>query len=908
MRVPDTVVSEGGLAGEDGVPLRARFGAIQWLIFCGVALVIAITLGTVYLVLQSRDRALQAAERELASSAMLLSRHFDQQLTDLQRIQDDVLDYMRVEGVDTKEAFGSRMSSAAIHEMLRTRLAALPHVGALNLFNAQGWLINSSEVWPVPDVTIVDRRFFRDFTSGQAASEVMVEPVLSKVTGNWTIILARRILGKNGELIGFATRGVEPRHFEDFAASLALNSESAVLMIHRDGTIIARYPHDDGLIGRNIASTILFKKVLALGGNASGRFTSMIQGEEQVGSVRPMLNFPVLIVATTSVSNALADWWAQTKLQICVALLAVIVVIVSIRLIVRQLKRQHRAAEWQLAQKGQHLDIAINNLTQGLLLFDAWGHLVICNRRYIDMFGLSPDVVKPGCHLRELIRHRQELGSFTGDVDAYCERFLNPKNDEVRDTVLSVPDGRTMRVVYRRSGDGGWAATMEDVTERTRFEARIEHLAHYDALTDLPNRTLFQRHAEKMLAQVGSAQFAILYIDLDEFKGINDSLGHLVGDELLKAVSLRLRDCVGGDDFVARLGGDEFAILQSGVARKDEVSALIAKIYSALRTPFECHGHRLSSDASIGVAMAPRDGNDPLGLLKSADLAMYAAKAAGRRTFRFFEGGMETEANLRRELDQDLRTALREGGFEVHYQPLVDLAGGGIIGCEALVRWRHPLRGLVSPVEFIPLAEETGLIQQIGQWVLQTACAEASTWPSHVRLAVNVSPIQFKSQTLALNVATALADSGLDPRRLELEITEAVLIADDDAALATLNQLRDLGIHIALDDFGTGYSSLAYLQRFPFDKIKIDRSFVKELTDASGSSSIIRAVVDIAADRNMTTTAEGVETTRQLETVRALGCTHMQGYLFSAALPASEIRTMLGSGKPTADDAAATAV
>jgi diguanylate cyclase (GGDEF)-like protein len=825
-------------------------------------------------------------------------------MTDLQRIQDDVLDYMKTEGVDTKEAFGSRMSSPAVHEMLQTKLAALPHVGALNLFNAQGWLINSSEVWPIPDVTIVDRRFFRDFTSGQPAPDMIVEPVRSKVTGNWTTILARRILGKNGEIIGFASRGVEPHHFENFVASLALNSESAILMIHRDGTIIARYPHDDGLVGRNIASTPLFKRVMALGGNASGRFTSMIQGEERVGSIRPMTNFPIFIVATTTVSNALADWRVQTKLQFCAALLAIIVVIVTISLSVRQLKGQHRAAQRQLAEKGQHLDTAINNMTQGLLLFDASGHLVICNRRYIDMFGLSPDVVKPGCHLRDLIRHRKELGTFTGDVDAYCERFLNPKTDEVRDVVISVPDGRTMRLAI--SGRAMAAEPRRWRTSKSGPEARIEHLAHYDALTDLPNRTLFQRHAETMLAQVPSAQFAILYIDIDEFKGINDSLGHMVGDEFLKAVSLRMRDCVGADDFVARLGGDEFAILQSGVACADDVRALIAKVYSALRTSFGCHGLRLSSDASIGVAIAPRDGNDLLGLLKSADLAIYAAKAAGRRIYRFFEGGMETEANLRRQLEQDLRTALGEEGFEVHYQPLVDLASDGIIGCEALLRWRHPLRGLVSPAEFIPLAEETGLIQQIGQWVLQTACTEAATWPSHVRLAVNVSPIQFKSQTLALNVATALADSGLDPRRLELEITEAVLIDDDDAALATLNQLRELGVHIALDDFGTGYSSLRYLQRFPFDKIKIDRSFVKELIDASGSSSIIRAVVDIAADRNMTTTAEGVETTGQRETVRALGCTHMQGYLFSAALPAGEIRIMLGSAD--AVDEAASAV
>jgi EAL domain-containing protein (putative c-di-GMP-specific phosphodiesterase class I) len=283
---------------------------------------------------------------------------------------------------------------------------------------------------------------------------------------------------------------------------------------------------------------------------------------------------------------------------------------------------------------------------------------------------------------------------------------------------------------------------------------------------------------------------------------------------------------------------------------------------------------------------------------------MYAAKAAGRRTHRFFEPAMETQANLRRELEGDLRLALAEGGFEIHYQPLVDLRSDRITGCEALLRWRHPVRGMVSPAEFIPVAEETGLIEEIGQWVLRTACAEAAHWPADIRLAVNVSPIQFKSQTLPLKVAAALAETGLDPRRLELEITEAVLIADDDAALVALNQLRALGVHIALDDFGTGYSSLQYLQRFPFDKIKIDRGFVRELTENTGSSSIIRAVVSIAADRNMVTTAEGVETQQQRDIVQALGCTQMQGYLFSAARPAHEIRTMLGSRDMTAKDAA----
>ena len=573
-------------------------------------------------------------------------------------------------------------------------------------------------------------------------------------------------------------------------------------------------------------------------------------------------------------------------------------------LIVRQLRHQHAAAQRKLSEKSQHLDTAINNMTQGLLLFDSSGHLVICNRQYIDMFGLSPEVVKPGCHLSDLIRHRQERGSFVGDVDAYCARFLDPNGSLVQDTVTSTPDGRTIRLIFKRSPDGGWATTLEDVTEGRRDQARIEHLAHYDALTNLPNRSLFQRHAEGLLLETEGREFAILYIDIDEFKRINDTLGHLIGDEFLKGVAERLRQSVGPEDFIARLGGDEFAILQHGIASGEDVHALVARIYQALRTPFDCHGHQLSSDASIGIAIAPRDGSDLFDLLKNADLAMYAAKAAGRRTYRFFDPAMEQQANHRRELEADLRAALAQGAFELHYQPQVDLRSDRVTGCEALLRWRHPVRGMVSPADFVPVAEETGLIEEIGQWVLRTACAEAATWPADVRIAVNVSPIQFRSETLSLKVAAALSETGLDPRRLELEITEAVLIADDDAALATLNQLRALGVHIALDDFGTGYSSLQYLQRFPFDKIKIDRSFVKEVTRNSSSASIIRAVVSIAADRNMVTTAEGVETAQQRETVQTLGCTQMQGFLFSAARPAQEIRTLLASGDAGVDAAA----
>ena len=887
-----------------GTPWRIKLSAIQWLILSAAALVIAITLGTGYFAMQYRERALEVAERELNNSALLLSRHFDQQLLDLQHVQEDVVTSMRADGVHTADDFERKMSTLSAHELLRTKLSVLPYVGALNLWSAKGALINSSEMWPVADSAITDRRYYREFMSGEPTPDVIVEAVVSKVTKVWTTVFARKIIGRKGEIIGFAVRGVEPSHFENFVASLALDSGTAISMIHRDGTVIARYPKDDRMIGQNVANSAGFQRALAVDGNISGRFTSERFLDDKVGAVKSLEHFPILIVATTKTSAALHDWRAQTRLQFFAAAAAVIVVIGMVFLIVRQLRRQHAAAQRKLSEKSQHLDTAINNMTQGLLLFDSSGRLVICNRQYIDMFGLSTDVVKPGCHLRDLIRYRQQLGSFVGDVDAYCARFLDPTGNLVQDTVTSTPDGRTIRLIYKRSPDGGWATTLEDVTEVRRDQARIEHLAHYDALTDLPNRTMLQRHAEELLRDGEGRPFAIFYIDIDEFKRINDTLGHLIGDEFLKGVAERLRQSVGPEDFIARLGGDEFAILQRGIVNAEDVQALVARVYRALRTPFDCHGHQLSSDASIGIAIAPRDGSDLFDLLKNADLAMYAAKAAGRRTYRFFDPAMEQQANHRRELEADLRAAVAQGGLELHYQPQVDLHSDRVTGCEALLRWRHPVRGMVSPADFVPVAEETGLIEEIGQWVLRTACAEAASWPANVRIAVNVSPIQFRSETLSLKVASVLSETGLDPRRLELEITEAVLIADDDAALATLNQLRALGVHIALDDFGTGYSSLQYLQRFPFDKIKIDRSFVKEVTRNSSSASIIRAVVSIAADRDMVTTAEGVETLQQRETVQNLGCTQMQGFLFSAARPAQEIRALLASSQAGVEAAA----
>jgi diguanylate cyclase (GGDEF)-like protein len=888
-----------------GSALLRRLGLkgdpIQILILCGGLLITAIALGTVLITIHFRDRAIESSKRELENTVLLVTRHFDQQFDDLQGVQNDVMIYMKSANITTDQTYKSLMSGIDVHRMLRTKLSSLPYVGGLNLFDAEGKLINSSETWPVPDISIADRPHFQVLNSTAGQTAVLAEPVISRVTGAWTAIFSRKVLGRNGEFLGIISRGVEPVHFENFFASLALGERATISMIHRNGTVLAHYPRNDTVVGQNLATSKVFQGILSSGGSSTGRYISPIDGEDQLGSARRLSAAPVMIVATTSMGAALHDWREQTKYQIIGATLATLVILATLFLIVRRLNQQHHSAELKLAQKSQHLDTAINNMTQGLLLFDSSSRLVVCNQRFIDMFQLSSDIVKPGCHFREVIQHRKDNGTFEGDVDAYCASFLRSvMEDSTLETVLTTPDGRSIQILVQKSADGGWASTLEDITERKRSEERIAHLAHYDALTDLPNRVMFRQQLESEIATLkGGAKFAILYIDIDEFKSINDTLGHAVGDELLKIVAMRLRRCVGNSGFVARLGGDEFAIVQTGIAHHDDVRNLVLPLYDAIRQPYECFGNQLTTDASIGIALAPADGNDLDELLRHADLAMYSAKAAGRRTYRFFEPAMDEGAKARRALEQDLRKALSDGGLEVHYQPVVDITSNEVSGCEALLRWRHPHRGMISPAEFIPIAEETGLINELGDWVLRTACAEAASWPSPTMLAVNVSPVQFASQTLALRVAGALAASGLPASRLELEITETVLIRDDEAALAILHQLRSIGVRIALDDFGTGYSSLSYLQRFPFDKVKIDRSFIRDIASPGGSSSIVQAVVTIAAARDMITTAEGVETTGQLDVLRTLGCTQMQGYLFSAARPSQDIRRLL-EGRETA--------
>ena len=444
-------------------------------------------------------------------------------------------------------------------------------------------------------------------------------------------------------------------------------------------------------------------------------------------------------------------------------------------------------------------------------------------------------------------------------------------------------------------GRDGYLVAVVDITERRKAEARIAHMAHHDGLTNLPNRDYFQDRLREALqrSKSGDRRIVVLCVDLDLFKNVNDSFGHPMGDHLLKRVAERLKGEVSGDNLVARLGGDEFAIALTSDASPNEASDFAARLINTLSECYDIDGIEVTVGASIGIALSPGDGETSEELMRNADMALYRAKSDGGGVHRFFEREMDRQVQKRRDMELDLRRAFANGEFELHYQPLVDIAADRVSGFESLLRWRHPEKGMISPAEFVPVAEDIGLIVAVGEWVLREACTEAVKWPSDVKVAVNLSPVQFRSRNLVQVVISALAHSGLSPRRLELEITESLFLAETEANLAILHQLRELGVSISMDDFGTGYSSLSYLRSFPFDKIKIDRSFVKDLAVRSDCVAIVRAISGLGRSLNITTTAEGVETADQLDWLRAEGCNEVQGFLFSGARPASEIAELL---------------
>jgi diguanylate cyclase (GGDEF)-like protein len=619
---------------------------------------------------------------------------------------------------------------------------------------------------------------------------------------------------------------------------------------------------------------------------------------------RPFIAVGQLTLCTLPMAVALLFYpdWVHTAMGLVVLMFVygMVDITMSIRDIIIQaltMTRKEAALAARFEQQANRFDIALNNMSHGLCMLDEQNRLQVWNERFLELLHLKDMPVRVGMPATRLLRHSIRAGNHrTKSIKKVFADLAHGLAQDRFDQVQTSPDGdRTIAVSRRMMSGGGSAVILEDVTESKRAQERITHLAKYDDLTGLANRNQFRERINGMLAAMHKRKnhVAIHLIDLDRFKTINDTLGHPIGDKLLKEVASRLKTVIRPGDMITRFGGDEFVVLQIGTERYQDAKWLAERLARTLKDPFDIDGHRIDIGASIGIAMAPMDGIDADQLLKKADMALYAAKNGGGGDHRFFALEMEEAAQERRALELDLREALTSDQFDLYFQPLVDLRNGRVTTCEALLRWRHPRRGMVPPSIFIPIAEETGLIIPLGEWALQRACNEAAKWPKSVKVAVNLSPVQFRDRGLALQVVSALAKSGLPAQRLELEVTERLLLEDSDGTLTVMEQLKNLGVSISLDDFGTGYSSLNYLRKFPFQKIKIDQSFIAGLGEERDAQAIIGAVAGLGASLDKTVVAEGIETEEQLKQVKMHGCHEGQGHLFGEPMPADIIQARL---------------
>ena len=619
---------------------------------------------------------------------------------------------------------------------------------------------------------------------------------------------------------------------------------------------------------------------------------------------RPFIAVGQLTLCTLPMAVALLFYpdWVHMAMGLVVLMFVygMIDITMSIRDIIIQaltMTRKEAALAARFEQQANRFDIALNNMSHGLCMLDEQNRLQVWNERFLELLHLKDMPVRVGMPATYLLRHSIRAGNHrTKSIKKVFTDLAQGLAQDRFDQVQTSPDGdRTIAVSRRIMSGGGSVVILEDVTESKRAQERITHLAKYDDLTGLANRNQFRERINGMLAAMHKRKnhVAIHLIDLDRFKTINDTLGHPIGDKLLKEVASRLKTVIRPGDMITRFGGDEFVVLQIGTERYQDAKWLAERLARTLKDPFDIDGHRIDIGASIGIAMAPMDGVDADQLLKKADMALYAAKNGGGGDHRFFALEMEEAAQERRALELDLREALTSEQFDLYFQPLVDLRSGRVTTCEALMRWRHPRRGMVPPSIFIPIAEETGLIIPLGEWALQRACYEAAKWPKSVKVAVNLSPVQFRDRGLALQVVSALAKSGLPAQRLELEVTERLLLEDSDGTLTVMEQLKNLGVSISLDDFGTGYSSLNYLRKFPFQKIKIDQSFIAGLGEERDAQAIIGAVAGLGASLDKTVVAEGIETEEQLKQVTMHGCHEGQGHFFGEPMPADIIQARL---------------
>jgi diguanylate cyclase (GGDEF)-like protein/PAS domain S-box-containing protein len=719
----------------------------------------------------------------------------------------------------------------------------------------------------------------------------VAKPVLGRASNKWTIQLARKLFdhgkGPGGVVVGSISVDVVGRFYDTaklgIGGTLVLRNADYIVLAARgidQGTVLGqRNPgHVEGELRDSSYSQYW---------NWSGNEGRPNRSNRLVTARRSRV-FPLIFTAGISEQEIYSRSQARQKIYLGGALLLTFIILGATALHWRR-QRALDGAQRELRDSVSKFEDALRNLPQGLSMFDGHDRLIAFNRQWLDAYELSPDNVRVGMNFREVFANQEAVR----DLDAYLVDLKDrlAKSEHTSNTV-QFPDGRVIYISYGRRESGGWVATHEDITERKASEDRIERLAHYDSLTSLANRNLFRGSLDEARDKylLHHTPFAVLLLDLDKFKSVNDALGHHCGDALLRQVAGRIKAQARDVDTAARIGGDEFALIVApGLsALQDDAATLAARLVQAIAEPYEIDGHPVVIGCSIGVAVVPEHGTRIDEILRNADLALYKSKNAGRNCFHLYSPELKAEADQRDILEIELREAIWREEIEVFYQPIFELSTGRATSVEALARWRHKTRGLIPPAEFIPVAEQGGLIGELGNLVLAKACRHAVMLPDDIKVAVNLSALQFAGGNLVDSVMAALADSGLAETRLELEITESVFLADSQENLKTLERLKRLGVSIALDDFGVGFSSLSYLTAFPFNKVKIDKSFIDRIS-RSETVAVLGLIVQLAKTLNLSIVAEGVETYEQVEKIRSLGIALGQGHFFSKPVPFGEL-------------------
>ncbi|MGN6590486.1 MAG: bifunctional diguanylate cyclase/phosphodiesterase [Sphingomicrobium sp.] len=867
------------------------------LIVATSAVFIAVILAAACTLWWLKKEAIETANRDDTNLATILAGQIANSIAEIERVVDQT---------QASLAEGEGLSPSALrmkgtHDLLLGKIARLPAAAFIGIVDSKGHIASSSERWPISDIDVSYTPHFKHFQSHPEDPGVFVSKLqVGKITRGRVVIFSKRLIGPGESFHGVVVVGVNSTYFQNSYEAISSIADQSFLLLHRDGTIIARYPDPVVDSYERMPATSPWHDIASTGG--SYRSPGYFDNEPRLVSVRPLSRYPVVVNVGVTESSALSRWRLEALSILGGALMAAACAAYLLYALSRHYSlltsanSQLLGKTAQLERASNTVDAALNNMSHGLAMFDSDLKLVVCNNQFREIYGLDPADTAPGTPVAELLTRGILVELFAKfPPDLHAEK-LKAKLLTARALTRTIflRDGRVIAIVLRALADGGFVATHQDVTEQKVAEQRLRQLAHHDALTGLPNRAAFRDALIKLVRKAApNRRLCVLALDLDRFKRVNDSMGHFAGDELLRLAAQRLELAAGKRGLFARFGGDEFLVAILGSMQDAE--ALAQEIVKAFAAPFMVQGKDVSVGASIGIASAASPDSDIDCLTKFADLALYEAKSRGRGTAAVYDEEVEARFLARQTTERELQQALAKGELELHFQPLVEAGSRAICGAEALLRWTHPTRGPVSPSEFIPIAEESALIHQLGEWALRRACLTATGWPSSLTVAVNVSAKQLKSKSFVSTVANVLAHTGLAPSRLELEFTESVLADDVFLVLSTLRQLKSLGVQISLDDFGTGYSSLSYLQTFAFDKVKIDRSFIRYIDVEKGSRTIVEAIINLAKRLDVETIAEGVETPAQEEQLSDLGCSFLQGFLYSPALPPTEFAARFAS-------------